>query len=118
MKKEYITNNNVLYAKTNEVCKLRMIKDSCVENTFNEEKMHCYYDINKSKAAIEINTNIIFAINMVKEKVNQDCNKIPITLIKIKNCKVQILNIWYDRHLYEENSLLPNPLRHKYYHPK
>lgn len=114
--KEYLTNDNVIYYNSNETSKLVVVKDNCIENLFNENNMHCPYKRNDKKIVIEMNAQIIFAINMLNERIEQNCNQIPVTLtgsylIKIENCKIKIMSKWYDKDLYEENIILPNPLR-------
>lgn len=114
--REYLTKNGVLYTNTNELDDLKRIEDNCIEYIFKEDDMHCTYKKNKKKIVIEVDTNIIFAINMLNEQIEQDCNQIPINLtgnyiIKIENCKIKLMKRWYDRNLYGENIILPNPPR-------
>lgn len=114
--KEYLVNNNIVYSNVNETNKLFKITDNCIENIFKQTTMHCSYKQNNRKTVVEIYTNILFAINMINENVTQTCNEIPIILngsymIKIENCKIKILDKWYDKNVHQENVVLPNPLR-------
>lgn len=110
----YLTKNNEIYEVTNRVKDIKYIDNQCIKNILNKETMYCLYEENPKSEIIEIGINIIITIN-INQNVTQTCNQFPTELkgnylIYIENCKIQ-LDRWYDKKLYQETIIIPNPIR-------
>lgn len=106
--------DNIIYEETNKISTLKEIKDNCIQHIFNQNLMHCNYEINTITEIVEIGTNVIIVING-NFKVNHTYNEFPITLngnylIYIENCQIY-LQKWYNKKSCSDTIIIPNPIR-------